>query len=81
MDNLLEEIIGAKKGLTLTLSTNDIVELWINWDPSRAKWGRPNEICKADVHFKKNNIKSEVTLYARTLPEILSKLQDFVLSL
>lgn len=81
MDNLLEEIIGAKRGLTLTLGTNDIVELWINWDPSVASWGGPDKICKAIVHFKKNNIKSEVTLYARTLPEILSKLQDFIISL
>lgn len=81
MANLLEEIIGAKKGLTLTLSTRDIVQLWINWDPSRARWGSPNEICSATIYFEKNNIKSEVKLQAQTLPELFNKLQTFLLSL
>ena len=81
MNRLLEEVIGTKQGLTLTLNSNDIVQLWINWDPSRAKWGGPNEICCATVHFEKDNIKSEVKLYAQTLPELFSKLQNFLLSL
>ena len=81
MLNLLEEVNRTKQGLTLTLNSSDIVRLWINWDPSRATWGSPNEICSATIYFKKNNIKSEVKLNAQTLPELFSKLQDFVISL
>ena len=81
MANLLEEIIGANKGLTLTLSSNDIIGLWINWDPSWINHGCPGKICRANITFKKQNITSEVTLYAQTFPEILRKVQDFLLSL
>ena len=80
MSTLFEEVNETRQGLTLTLNSKDIVQLWINWDPSRARWD-PDKICSATVYYEKNNINSEVKLYSKTLPELFSKLQDFLLSL
>lgn len=81
MSNLLEEFEEVNKGLTITFNPKDIKELWIRQDPSWVDHGCPEWICKANITFEKQNITSKVTLYAQIFPEILKKVQDFLLSL
>jgi len=75
--DLIEQVQGANKGLTITLDRKDIIKMVIWWDPS---WAR-KERCQADITFKKNDIVSKITLKTETLPELFSKLQTFLLSL